>query len=43
VVDNQQEDISRVVMSDDGTGAGLRIPAMLIGKRDGQILKDYLM
>lgn len=29
-------------MSDDGTGTGIRIPAMLIGKKEGQILKDFL-
>ena len=30
-------------MSDDGTGRGIRIPAMLIGKNDGDILKKFLM
>ena len=30
-------------MSDDGTGTGIRIPSMLIGKKEGQILKDFLM
>ena len=29
-------------MSDDGTGTGIRIPAMLIGRKEGQILKDFL-
>ena len=29
-------------MSDDGTGGGLRIPAMLIGKSDGRKLLDFL-
>lgn len=28
-------------MSDDGTGAGLRIPSVLIGMRDGQKLMDF--
>lgn len=28
-------------MSDDGTGAGLRIPAVLIGQRDGKKLMDF--
>ena len=28
-------------MGDDGTGIGIRIPSMLIGKTDGQILKDF--
>ena len=29
-------------MSDDGTGGGLRIPAMLIGKSEGKKLLDFL-
>ena len=32
VVDNNQEDVKNVIMGDDGTGLGLRIPSMLIGK-----------
>ena len=35
VVDNSDEDISEIVMSDDGTGAGIRIPSMLISKKSG--------
>jgi len=30
VVDNRVEDVTNVIMGDDGTGIGLRIPAMLI-------------
>ena len=30
-------------MSDDGTGAGIRIPSMLISKKDGKLLKDFLL
>lgn len=32
IVDNAKENITRIVMSDDGSGAGLRIPAVLISK-----------
>ena len=35
IIDNQNEDIDGVVMSDDGTGAGIRIPSLLIGNKDG--------
>lgn len=42
VVDNSEEDISNIVMTDDGTGAGIRIPSMIIGVKDGQILIDFL-
>ena len=43
IVDDQNQDISSVIMSDDGTGTGIRIPAMLIGRQDGQLLKDFLI
>lgn len=35
IIDNKKEDISKIVMSDDGSGAGLRIPSMLISNDDG--------
>jgi hypothetical protein len=35
--------VSDVVLSDDGTGLGIRIPAMLINKLDGQKLKNYII
>ena len=41
VIDDRDEDISNVIMGDDGTGTGIRIPAMLIGKTSGKILKDF--
>ena len=41
VVDNKAENITNVVMGDDGTGTGIRIPSMLIGKEDGLKLKYY--
>lgn len=40
--DTGATDVKNIIMSDDGTGTGIRIPAMLISKRDGQILKDFL-
>jgi hypothetical protein len=42
IVDDSEEDIENVIMSDDGTGGGIRIPSMLIGKTDGKKLIDYL-
>ncbi len=42
IINDTPEDINKVIMSDDGTGTGIRIPAMLIGKKEGQILKDFL-
>ena len=43
VADHQQEDIQNVIMGDDGTGTGIRIPSMLIGKEEGQILIDQAL
>ena len=39
IIDTKNENVSQVVLSDDGTGAGIRIPAMLINKKQGEILK----
>jgi len=36
IIDDSDEDVDYVVMSDDGTGGGIRLPAMLISKKDGQ-------
>lgn len=41
VVDDREENITNVIMGDDGTGTGIRIPSMLIGKDSGRILKDF--
>ena len=38
----EKEDIMKVTLSDDGTGAGLRIPAMLMSKTDGAKIINYL-
>jgi len=35
IIDSENENITQVIMSDDGTGAGLRIPAVMIGSIDG--------
>jgi hypothetical protein len=42
IYDNDEEDVENIVMSDDGTGGGIRIPSMLIGKTDGKKLVDWL-
>jgi len=40
--DKEKDDITKVTMSDDGTGAGIRIPAMLISKSDGEKIVDWI-
>ena len=42
VIDDTDEDINSIVMSDDGSGAGIRIPSMLISKADGIKIIDFL-
>ena len=42
IIDDSEEDIENVIMSDDGTGGGIRIPSMLLGKTDGKKLIDFL-
>ena len=42
IIDSVEEDVSRVIVSDDGTGAGIRIPALLINKGHGDRLKKFL-
>lgn len=42
VIDSSDEDIQYVAMSDDGTGAGIRMPSMLISKKDGLKIIDFL-
>jgi hypothetical protein len=43
VADNRdQEDVTVVVMSDDGTGGNLMIPSLLISARDANIMKGAL-
>ena len=41
VVDSRVENITNVIMGDDGTGTGIRIPSMLIGKTDGEMLIEF--
>jgi hypothetical protein len=42
IVDDSNEDVDDIVMSDDGTGAGVRIPSLLISKSDGAKIIDFL-
>ena len=41
IIDNRAEMIDEVLMSDDGTGGGIRIPSMLIGENDGLKLINW--
>lgn len=42
IVDNEVESVNSIIMSDDGSGAGIRIPSLLISKKDGEKLLNFL-
>lgn len=43
IIDNRiNEGVNDIVMSDDGSGDGIRIPSLLISHSDGQILLKFL-
>jgi hypothetical protein len=42
IYDNVEEGVDSIIMSDDGTGGGIKIPAMLISKSDGKKLFKFL-
>ena len=42
IYDNMDENPDSVIMTDDGTGGGLKIPSMLISRMDGKKLLDFL-
>lgn len=42
IIDNREEEMEDLMMADDGTGSDILIPAVLIKKSDGKIIKDYL-
>lgn len=43
IVNNDDMNISNIIMSDDGTGRDLTIPALLISKEDGKKIKDFYL
>jgi hypothetical protein len=42
IVNDSDENIDNIVVSDDGTGGGIRIPSMIITKTDGKKLIDFV-
>ncbi len=42
IINNNDEDVRDIVMVDDGTGQDIWIQAVLISKRDGQIIKEFI-
>lgn len=42
IIIDDNEDVNGILLSDDGTGGGIRLPAMLIGKSDGLKLMSWI-
>lgn len=42
IIDNTDENVHNIVMSDDGTGSGIKIPSMLIDRKTGKMLTNFL-
>jgi hypothetical protein len=42
IIDNTEESVDQIILSDDGTGGGISIPSMLISKKDGLKIINYL-
>lgn len=42
IINESDDDVNTIILSDDGTGGGLRIPTMLIGKTEGRKLLDFI-
>ena len=42
IIDDADGNIDDVIMADDGTGGGIRIPSMIISKTEGLKLIDFL-
>ena len=42
IADNHEENITKIAMSDDGSGAGIRIPSMMISEEDGNKLLTFM-
>ena len=42
IIDSKNENISNFSMADDGSGAGISIPSVLIGKKDGDALTSWI-
>lgn len=42
IVNNNDDDIDKMILSDDGTGSDIYIPTVLISKKDGEMLKKYM-
>jgi hypothetical protein len=42
LINDSDEDVDNIILSDDGTGGGIRIPSLIISKTEGKKLIDFL-
>ncbi len=42
IINNNDENVSNIIMTDDGTGNDIYIQAVLISKQDGEKIKQYI-
>lgn len=42
IINNEDDDIDQLVMADDGTGADIYIPTVMITKKDGEIIEKFM-
>ncbi len=43
IVDDKEEESENLIMSDDGTGHSINIPSFIIRKKDGNIIKSFVI
>jgi hypothetical protein len=43
IVDNMEESLDSVLLNNEGTGSDIYIPAVMISKKDGDKIKEFLM
>jgi len=43
IINNNDDDIDKIILSDDGTGSDIYIPTVLISKKDGERLKKFML
>lgn len=43
IVNNNDDNVDNILMMDDGTGSDIYIPTIIISKKDGDKIKQYMM
>ncbi len=43
IIDNEDEEIDSIILADDGSASDIYIPTVLISKRDGELIKKFMI